>query len=289
VFYIVYKTTNIVNGKIYVGIHKQEDEIFDGYLGSGVVLSDAILKYGEANFIRETLFVYHSLEEARQKEKEIVNEDFCKRTDTYNISIGSTGGNTLAGYSEEQKILIQEKRHVTNIERGNYNYTGEKLKRASERMKTARIQPENKNRIHTSKALENLRESYKKRTGKYIWITTGIETKLHEISSPIPHNWYPGRGSDVPKCTEHTTETRRKISSAILGDICYNNGVKNLKLKIGETPPEGYSLGMIQNHGNKKWITNGLISRKISQFDAVPEGWSYGKKFKKQEEIKTNE
>lgn len=287
--YIVYKTTNVINNKIYIGIHKQKDECFDGYLGSGVVLSDAILKYGESNFVRETLFVFHTLDEARAKEKELVDKDFCKRLDTYNIAIGGTGGDTLSGYTEDQKTLIIEKRKATNIERGNHIYTGEKLERAIERMKAARIQPNNKNRVHSGKALENLRDAYERRTEKYIWITNGSETTLHESSLPIPHNWRAGRGFDVPRFAKHTDESRKKISEAILGDVCYNNGVKNLKLKVGDNPPDGYVLGMIQNHGDKKWITNGITSLKIDKHDPIPVGWRYGRTFNKNKEAVANE
>lgn len=63
--YIVYKTTNKINGKIYVGVHKTEDpEIFDGYIGCGVYvnspssylnrnyhLHNAIRKYGIEAFV----------------------------------------------------------------------------------------------------------------------------------------------------------------------------------------------------------------------------------------------
>ena len=38
--YIVYITTNLVNKKIYIGVHKTENpEIFDGYLGDGVLVN----------------------------------------------------------------------------------------------------------------------------------------------------------------------------------------------------------------------------------------------------------
>jgi len=282
--YIVYKTLNIINDKIYIGIHKQKDESFDGYLGSGVILTRAIEKYGKQNFIRETLHVFNTIEEARQKEREIVNEEFCMSDQTYNISIGGTGGDTTAGYDEVQMALIQQKRHVTNIERGNYVYRDEKLSAAIGRMKTARIQPDNKGKIHSQKSIDTMRKASKKRTGKYTWITNGNETKIHDILAKIPDDWYNGRGSDVAKFIKHTDEARKKISKSILGDVCFNNGVKNLKLKIGDSPPDGYVLGMIQNHGKKRWITNGIISRKIEENGSVPEGWYYGKKFKKQEE-----
>ena len=100
--YIVYKTTNTVNGKIYIGIHKTEDPYnFDGYLGNGVMIHDkhtyikcltpfesAVNKYGVQSFSRETLFVYDTIEEALSKEREIVDEDFILRKDTYNITVG---------------------------------------------------------------------------------------------------------------------------------------------------------------------------------------------------------
>lgn len=45
VFYFIYCTTNMVNGKIYVGKHKTT-RLNDGYIGSGKLLKHAINKYG---------------------------------------------------------------------------------------------------------------------------------------------------------------------------------------------------------------------------------------------------
>jgi hypothetical protein len=50
---IIYKTTNLVNGKIYVGQHYTSAD--DGYLGSGLKIIRAIKKYGKENFFRETI------------------------------------------------------------------------------------------------------------------------------------------------------------------------------------------------------------------------------------------
>lgn len=89
-FYTVYKTTNLVNGKIYVGLHVTED-LNDDYLGSGKLIQAAIKKYGVENFKREYIKLCNSYKEMSELEAEIVNEDFVKRSDTYNMKTGGTG------------------------------------------------------------------------------------------------------------------------------------------------------------------------------------------------------
>lgn len=44
VYYIIYKTTNLINGKTYIGRHKTI-KIDDGYLGSGTIFLKALKKY----------------------------------------------------------------------------------------------------------------------------------------------------------------------------------------------------------------------------------------------------
>lgn len=89
-YHIVYKTTNTVNNKIYVGMHST-DNINDRYMGSGWILKNAIKKYGRDKFVKEVLYVYSNRQEARQMESLIVDEDFCKRLDTYNTAVGGMG------------------------------------------------------------------------------------------------------------------------------------------------------------------------------------------------------
>jgi group I intron endonuclease len=90
-YYTIYKTTNQINGTIYVGYHSTED-LADSYLGSGKILNQAIEKNGVENFVKEILYVFPSREEALQKEREIVNEEFVQREDTYNVKLGGEGG-----------------------------------------------------------------------------------------------------------------------------------------------------------------------------------------------------
>ncbi len=93
-YHIVYKTTNIKNGKYYIGKHSTKN-LDDGYLGSGVLLKRAIKKYGKGSFTREILSEHDTSESAFDEECVIVNEDFVNMSCTYNLTIGGHGsGNT---------------------------------------------------------------------------------------------------------------------------------------------------------------------------------------------------
>lgn len=105
--HIVYKTTNVVNNKIYIGVHSTED-IEDGYLGSGKLLHKAIVKYGKSNFTREIIKLCDSRDEALELERLLVDKEFLKREDVYNLVIGGPRGNHNYSTSEETKKKISE-------------------------------------------------------------------------------------------------------------------------------------------------------------------------------------
>ena len=90
-YYLIYKTTNKVNNMIYVGMHKTKNKN-DGYLGSGIRLTEAVKTFGKENFQREILFECETEEEMLKREIEIVDEMFVARLDTYNVAIGGYGG-----------------------------------------------------------------------------------------------------------------------------------------------------------------------------------------------------
>jgi hypothetical protein len=90
-FYTIYRITNKINGKIYVGKHQTKD-LNDVYMGSGKNLRNAIKKYGIENFEKEILFQFDNEDDMNAKEAELVTEEFCLRKDTYNLCPGGKGG-----------------------------------------------------------------------------------------------------------------------------------------------------------------------------------------------------
>lgn len=112
--FLIYKTTNKINGKFYIGVHECNSNCRHTkngqclYLGSGTAISKAIKKHGAENFDRETLFVFETLENALEKERSLVTEDFIKSDLNYNLTVGGGLPPNQSGFtmSEEAKQKI---------------------------------------------------------------------------------------------------------------------------------------------------------------------------------------
>ena len=99
--YIIYKTTNLINGKFYIGKH-QTKNLNDGYVGSGKLLKRAINKYGIDNFHTEIIEIYDEEWKMNIAEKILVVLDSEL---SYNICRGGDGS-----FSFVNKVLTKEKR-----------------------------------------------------------------------------------------------------------------------------------------------------------------------------------
>jgi group I intron endonuclease len=118
--HIVYVTQNMVNMKMYVGVHSCVD-LDDGYLGSGTLLKKAIKKYGEENFTREVLYVFSNKKDAYKKEAEIVQEFIVESEEFYNLT---KGGRCLdMNWDIREKISQSRKGKTTGKDNPMYGKT----------------------------------------------------------------------------------------------------------------------------------------------------------------------
>lgn len=210
--YIVYRTTNLVNGKYYIGKHKCQSPN-DGYLGSGTLLKQAIKKHGRGSFRREILHQCDTEEQAYQLEQQIVTESLMNDPQCYNMRTGGDGGftrtlppgthdganNPMYGrqHSEETKELIRQKalgrkhseetkRLLGDLSRGHVKTEAERAKRRAALKKYA----QNRSPEHNAKlAAANRARAHIKRK----WYHDGTEERLFEVAKPIPEGWTAGR------------------------------------------------------------------------------------------------
>lgn len=91
--YCIYRITNIINGKTYIGQHKYKD-LNDSYMGSGILLRKAYRKYGIENFTKEILYSNIQYKEtADDVERFAIAKERAIGKAQYNIANGGQGGN----------------------------------------------------------------------------------------------------------------------------------------------------------------------------------------------------
>lgn len=97
-YHFIYKTTNVVNGKYYVGMHSTDD-LEDGYIGSGKRLWYSIRKYGRDKFVIERIEFFETREALIEREKKLVDDELLRDPMCMNLMKGGEGG----FISEEQQ------------------------------------------------------------------------------------------------------------------------------------------------------------------------------------------
>lgn len=104
----VYKTTNMINGKIYIGCSTRKLSDVN-YLGSGLLLRKSIRKHGRNNFKREILEICDSVKQMYMIEKLMIDK-FSSRDLTigYNIAKGGSGGDTMSTNPNKDEIYRKQ-------------------------------------------------------------------------------------------------------------------------------------------------------------------------------------
>lgn len=205
----VYLTHNKVNNRLYIGQHK--GKFNDKYFGSGLIISQAVLKYGIEKFEVNMIECCESKQHLNECEKKWIEYfNAIKDEKFYNIAKGGEGGHTIAGYNDEQKA-----RYHTNMSRA---LKGRKFT--------------NEHRFKISKSLKNAKLNRNGESNSFYGKTHSDETKAKiSKTKSLQTGW------------NHSEETKRKISEAHKGKIVSketrskmsaNTTVRNLGSKHSE-------------------------------------------------------
>jgi len=203
-----YKTTNLVNGRYYLGMHST-NRLDDGYLGSGKRLYREINKYGRDNFKFEILKHFDSREELVQAEIKLITEEDLKNTNCLNLKPGGSGG-----FCNEEHLLkfldagtdtrfkkgsLAQKKYLLLQQDPKWNKQWrEKVKKGLK--KANHNHATFKGKKHRPESIQKMKESAKGK-GKGVnnsqygtcWITNNIENKKIRKDDAIPEGWKLGR------------------------------------------------------------------------------------------------
>jgi len=206
-FYTVYKITNNINGKYYIGKHQTKD-LDDGYMGSGKLVRYAIDKYGIENFTKEILYIFNTEEEMNTKEAELV----VVSEETYNLCEGGKGGFGYINTLERNGIWIAKrpepankslwKSNISKTKKIEYEKGDNPLQKLTYMQNMKRIRNSAKGHVGNKRSeLTKIRMSESNKGSKNsqfgtCWITNGNEVKkipLEALDSHLEMGYRRGR------------------------------------------------------------------------------------------------
>jgi len=202
---IVYKTTNLVNGKIYIG---RDVNNSPHYLGSGMLFIRALKKYGKENFVKEVIDVAINIDDLN--EKEIFWIAYYKSQDPnigYNIQKG--GGSSFHCLSYEQQEEIRKKAIERNRERKFSEETKQKMRNSMLGKNTGKRNDETREKMSQNRKGKGI--------GNDPW------NKGKEVGAKLSTT---KSGEKNPMWgKKHSEETKQKIREKSVGRAAYNRGI----------------------------------------------------------------
>ncbi len=176
-FFYIYKITNNINKKYYIGKRTSKIQpIDDPYFGSGKLLKMAIRKYGKDNFIKEIIELCINEDSLNEREIHWIYKLNSFSPNGYNINVGGKGGDTFTNNPNKEKVraIIAG----INIGRKHTNEYKEKLSKLRKGKTQAPCEKEkciycykitdirNLKRWHNENCLKNIKNIDKKRNLK---------------------------------------------------------------------------------------------------------------------------
>ena len=229
----VYITTNMVNGKKYIGQRGFSDG-WQTYLGSGIVFKQALKKYGKENFVRKIVCICNSEEELNDVEYQLsVLLDVVESDDYYNLVYG---GGTSRGWHPSQetkdKIGAKMKERLANPE-NHPMYGKEGL--AGDRNPMFGVSPKERMDEETyqkwyEKHVEYWKKQSKEMSGKHTWgdgpnpnFGKPMSNEQKELLSKLAKERYKHPEDHPMYGKRHSEDTRKKMSEAKKGKTTIHN------------------------------------------------------------------
>lgn len=111
-WHLLYKTTCVITGKYYVGVHST-NKLNDGYFGSGVRISESIKEFGRRNHTREILQMTSTREELLELEKATITKEMILDPMCLNLGLGGGGPSCMHPESREKISKAHKGRFVS--------------------------------------------------------------------------------------------------------------------------------------------------------------------------------
>lgn len=303
----VYKITNTITNKYYIGYAKDIYKRFDEHCNTlkngkhqNIILQRSYNKYTLNSFTFEILHTYDNIEDAKNKELEYL-ENLDIRPLLYNIHYNNSGGDTLSNHPDRIDII----KRITNTVNDNYS------KMTDQEKKEKHGQPGEKNgmfgKTHTEKVKKIISESSKNKSKEVI-------KKISEHAKTRTGDKNPFYGKKVSdenknkisesnKARKNNVETSKKIT---IDNINYNSlseASEKLKIPVPTiswriksktkkfenykyTDEENIKLPLstkilinnieynsVEEASKKLNVTNGYISRRLNSADEEDSEW----------------
>lgn len=219
----VYETTNLINGKKYIGKRSCDCSIEeDKYIGSGKYIKNSIKKYGKENFKKEILQICESEEMAYEWEKVYIEQ--VKAYDNHNYYNIARGGDGLGSLQMKELWENEEFRNKAVKGMKGKKHSEETKKKMSEAHKGKSISEETKNKMSQAQKGKELSEETK------IKIRTSKIGHKHSESTKLKL-----RNAQTGK--KHSQETKNKMSESRKGEKSYwynKERSKEMKYKLSK-------------------------------------------------------
>lgn len=198
-FHFIYKTTNLRNGRFYIGMHSTNN-LKDGYLGSGSTLRKSIRKHGPENFKIEIMEWCDTREILAKRETEIITEEFLNDKNCYNIKPGGFGGfnNTEHQLKCSRAAGLLHGYKLSNDIQYKESYSKKISEANKRRYEKGNIKPINENydwkgKKHKPETIEKMRNAKKNYNIGTKWINDGKTNKQLKKGETLPKDWTYGR------------------------------------------------------------------------------------------------